>query len=205
MKVVATTRPLQGTSASRRLRHAGKVPGILYGGKGTPVQLEIEHNPLYHALRVEAFHASILDMEIDGESQRVLLRHVQWHPYKQQVLHIDFQRVEADSVIQMKVPLHFVNAENSPAVKQSAAILTHVITEVRIACLPADLPEFIEVDLIALEATQNVHIKDVKFPAGVTPVLRRNENPSVITITIPPPPEATPVAAATPAKGKGKK
>ena len=205
MKVVATTRPAQGTSASRRLRHAGKVPGILYGGKNPPVQIEIDHNPLYHALRVEEFHASILDMEIDGNSQRVLLRDVQWHPFRQLVLHIDFQRVEADTLIQMKVPLHFINAETAPIVKAQAAILSHVSNEVQIACLPADLPKFIEVDLSALDSTATVHVKDLKFPDGVKPVLRRNENPSVLTVTIPPPPEETPAAAAAaPAKGKAK-
>ena len=205
MKVVATTRPAQGTSASRRLRHEGKVPGILYGGKTPPAQIEIEHNPLFHALRVEAFPASILDMEIDGTSQRVLLRDVQWHPYRQQVLHIDFQRVEADTVIHMKVPLHFVNADIAPIVKAQAAILSHVTNEVDIACLPAHLPEFIEVDLATLDSTATLHVKDLKFPEGVKPVLRRNENPSVLTVTIPPPVEEIVVAAAAaPAKGKGK-
>ena len=120
MKVVANTRNAQGTSASRRLRHADKVPGIVYGGKGQPVTIELDHNPLFHALRKEKFHASILDMELDGNSERVLLRTYQMHPYKPQVLHIDFQRVSEDTPIHMRVPLHFVGQESSPAVKISA-------------------------------------------------------------------------------------
>ena len=139
MKVVAQTRQTQGSGASRRLRRAAKVPGILYGGNATPTMIELDHNPLYHALRVESFHASILDMELDGQPERVLLRAVQWHPYKPVVQHIDFQRVAADQKIVLKVPLHFVNQENSPAVKLSAAIISHVITEITVSCLPADL------------------------------------------------------------------
>jgi large subunit ribosomal protein L25 len=147
MKVVATTRNTQGSGASRRLRRTGKVPGILYGGNAEPTAIEIEHNPLYHSLRVEAFHSSILDMEIDGRAERVLLRDVQWHAYRQQVMHIDFQRVAADQKIHVKVPLHFVNQDVSPAVKLSAAIVSHVLTEIDVSCLPGNLPEFIEVDL----------------------------------------------------------
>mgnify|MGYP000949999311 CR=1 FL=1 len=120
MKVVASSRQLQGSSASRRLRRSAKVPGIIYGGNSEPTKIELDHNPLYHALRVEAFHASILDMELDGKPERVLLRDVQWHPYKPVVQHIDFQRVAADQKIVLKVPLHFTNAEASPAVKLSS-------------------------------------------------------------------------------------
>src|SRR5262245_20229496 len=136
-----------GRSASRRLRRSGRAPGIVYGGSGEPQPIELDHNALMHALANEAFHASILTMKLDGSAQQVLLRAVQMHPFKREVLHIDFQRVDANRRIHMKVPLHFKNGENSPAVKLSGAIISHVLTEVDISCLPKDLPEFIEVDL----------------------------------------------------------
>ena len=183
MKVVATTRSTQGSGASRRLRHAGKVPGILYGGAATPTPIEIDHNPLYHSLRVEAFHASILDMELDGKPEKVLLRDVQWHAYKQQVMHIDFQRVAADQKIHVKVPLHYVNQDLSPAVKLSAAIVSHVLSEIDVSCLPGALPEFIEVDLSNLTAGHPIHLSDVKFPEGVTPV-QAKENPVLVVATV---------------------
>ncbi|NCX21877.1 MAG: 50S ribosomal protein L25/general stress protein Ctc [Betaproteobacteria bacterium] len=211
MKVVATSRLAQGSSASRRLRRAGKVPGIIYGSPGSPAAIEVEHNPLFHALRVEAFHASILDMELDGQSQPVLLRDIQWHPYKQQVLHIDFERIAPDRKIHMKVPLHFVNQENSPAVKLSAGIVGHVLNEVEISCLPAKLPEFITVDLGKLEAGKSMHLRDISFPEGVEPVLRAKENPVIVTVTLPVAEEIAPAetakASAKPAgkSAKGKK
>jgi large subunit ribosomal protein L25 len=204
MKVVANTRSAQGTSASRRLRRADKVPGIIYGGKGLPVTIELDHNPLFHALRKEKFHASILDMELDGKGERVLLRTYQMHPYKPQVLHIDFQRVSEDSPIHMRVPLHFVGQENSPAVKLSGAIVSHVMSEVDIACLPKDLPEFIEVDLSGLKSSDVVKVLDLKMPAGVKPVVKGKENPVVVTSTVPggateEEAAAAPVAAEVPA------
>lgn len=206
MKVVAQSRQTQGSGASRRLRRAAKVPGILYGGNATPTMIEIDHNPLYHALRVEAFHASILDMELDGKPERVLLRSVQWHPYKPIVQHIDFQRVSPDQKIVLKVPLHFTNQESSPAVKLSAAIISHVITEITVSCLPGDLPEYVAVDLANLQVGQTVHVRDIPLPEGVKAVLGGRENPAVITVTVPPAPEETPAAAAAaPAKKGGKK
>ena len=185
MKVVATSRKEQGSSASRRLRRAGQVPGIVYGGKVEPSAVSIEHNPLYHSLRVQAFHSSILDMELDGKSEKVLLRAVQWHPYKPQVLHIDFQRVAADEKITVKVPLQFVNQEISPAVKLSAAIVSHVVNEIEVSCLPKDLPSFIEVDLANLEPTQTVHANDLKLPAGVSLASHGTENPVLVTVAVP--------------------
>jgi large subunit ribosomal protein L25 len=201
MKVVATTRNAQGTSASRRLRHAGKVPGVLYGGKGEAVAIEVEHNPLFHSLRRERFHASILDMELDGKNEQVLLRDFQMHPYRQLVLHIDFQRVAADQPVHMRVPLHFTGQEHSPAVKEAGAVVGHVLSEVDISCLPKDLPEFIEVDLSALKATDTIKVLDLKLPAGVKAVVRGKENPVVVSVTIPAAvveeePIAAPVAAA---------
>lgn len=185
MKVTATTRSAQGTSASRRLRRADKVPGIIYGGKAQPTAIEVEHNPMFHALRKEKFHASILEMELDGKSERVLLRDFQMHPYKPQVLHIDFQRVAEDEAIHMRVPLHFVGEENSPAVKLNAAIISHVLSQVDVACLPRDLPEFIEVDLSGIKSTDVLKVSDLRMPAGVKPVLRGKENPVVVTVSVP--------------------
>lgn len=184
MKVVATTRTAQGTSASRRLRIEKQVPGVLYGGKGQPVNIAVEHNPLFHALRKEKFHASILDMELDGKTERVLLRDFQMHPYKAQVLHVDLQRVTEDQKVHMRVPLHFLGQEHSPAVKEHAALISHVQSDVGIACLPKDLPEFIEVDLSGLTVHQTLRVLDLKLPAGVTPVLRGKENPVVVAIVV---------------------
>jgi len=183
MKVIAQTRSAQGSGASRRLRHTGKVPGILYGGKGQPAPIEIDHNPLYHSLRVEAFHSSILEMELDGTVEQVLLRAVQWHAYKPQVLHIDFQRVAADQKIHMKVPLHYVNQDISPAVKAAGAIVSHVLTEIEVSCLPAALPKFITVDLANLSAGHPLHLADVTFPEGVTPA-QGKENPVLVVASV---------------------
>jgi len=211
MKVMANKRTAQGTGASRRLRHLGKVPGILYGAGAAPVNIEIDHNPLFHALRREKFHASILDLEIDGKPERVLLRDFQMHPYRPLVLHIDFQRVAEDQAVHMRVPLHFVGAENSPAVKLSAAIIGHVLSQIDISCLPRDLPEFIEVDLSNLTAQQTVHVSDLKLPKGVSVLRRGKDDPVVVSVSLPsvqqeeeavPVAEAVaPAAAATPAPG----
>jgi len=209
MKVIANKRNAQGTGASRRLRHLGKVPGIIYGAGADPVAIELDHNPLFHALRKEKFHSSILELDLDGADQRVVLRDFQVHPYRQLVLHIDFQRVAEDQPVHMKVPLHFVGAENSPAVKGSAAIVGHVISEVEIACLPRNLPEYIEVDLSGLTAQSTLHVSDIKLPEGVTVTRRRGkEDPVVVTVSVPSAQqeEAAPAAdaAAAPAAGAAK-
>ncbi|MDQ3187528.1 MAG: 50S ribosomal protein L25/general stress protein Ctc [Pseudomonadota bacterium] len=184
MKVVANKRESQGTGASRRLRHAGKVPGVLYGGKGDAQAIEVEHNPLYHALRKERFHASILDMELDGASERVLLRAFQMHPYKLQVMHIDFQRVAEDQKLHMRVPLHFSGQETSPAAKTEGVLISHVMSEVAIACLPKDLPEYIAIDLSGLSVNDTVRVRDIKMPDGVAPLLKGKENPVVVAVTV---------------------
>ncbi|WP_028312215.1 50S ribosomal protein L25/general stress protein Ctc [Derxia gummosa] len=168
MQIEAISRSLQGTGASRRLRRAGKVPGIVYGGAAAPVSIEIDHNFLFHALRKEAFHSSILDLSIDGAAAgQVLLRDFQMHPYKQLVLHIDLQRVSATEKLHTKVPLHFVGAEESPAVKLGHNVVSHVVTELEVLCLPKDLPEFLTVDLSKLEAETSVHASQLALPAGV--------------------------------------
>ena len=186
IEISADKRVLQGKGASRRLRGCGKVPGIIYGGENQAQAIELDHNNLYHKLKLEAFHASILSIDLGGKKEQVLLRDLQMHPFKLQVLHIDFQRVDQSKKIHMKVPLHFVNAEVSPGVKLSGGIVSHVFTELDISCLPKDLPEFIEVDLIDLSANNSVHLKDLKMPPGVEiPALTKGGNPAVATIVIP--------------------
>ncbi|EJO55242.1 ribosomal protein L25, Ctc-form [Burkholderia multivorans CF2] len=186
MKVVAFERKEQGTGASRRLRNAGKTTGIVYGGEAAPQMIELDHNALWHALKKEAFHSSILDLEVAGQSQQVLLRDVQYHPFKQLVLHVDFQRVDAKKKLHTKVPLHFLNAEVSPAVKLSSAVVSHVATEIEVECLPAALPEFLEVDLSKIEAGQSIHAKDIALPNGVALTAHVDaENPVIASATIP--------------------
>ena len=176
----AKTRVLQGTSASRRLRRAGSGPAIVYGS-GAPVQIEVDHNEIYHALRNEAFHASVLSMVLDGATQTVILRDTQWHPYKQQVLHMDFQRVDATHKIHVKVPLHFVNADIAPGVKLDGGMVAHQITELDVECLPSALPEFIEVDLKNLASGQSIHVSNLNLPNGVK-ALTHGEDPVVASI-----------------------
>ncbi len=186
IEISAMTRALQGTGASRRLRVTGKVPGIIYGGEQPAANVEFDHNGLFHQLKQEAFHASILSMSVDGKKERVLLRDVQMHPWKQLVLHVDFQRVSANKKVHMKVPLHFINADISPGVKTGGGIVSHVMNEMNITCLPDDLPEFIEVDLQTLEIGAAVHLADLKIPKGVESVqLARGDNAVVATVQIP--------------------
>lgn len=182
MKVIAFARKEQGTGASRRLRNAGQTPGIIYGGTEAPVAITLDHNALYHALKKEAFHSSILDLEVDGKSEKVLLRDFQVHAYKQLVLHADFQRVDPNQKIHVKVPLHFINADVSPAVKLSAAVISHVAVELDISCLPAELPEFVEVDLSKLEAGQSIHVSQLTLPKGVTAVVHGGDATVAIAV-----------------------
>ena len=186
MKVIAFARTALGTGASRRQRIAGQTPGIVYGGSGVPVNISLDHNALYHALKKETFHSSILDLEIDGKVEKVLLRDFQVHAYKQLVLHADFQRVDASQKIHVKVPLHFINGDASPAVKMSAGIISHVISELEVTCLPADLPEFLTVDLGELEIGASIHLEDLKLPNGVSPVIHGgDDNPTIAAASVP--------------------
>lgn len=186
MKVVAFERQQHGTGASRRLRNAGKTTGIVYGGEAAPQMIELDHNALWHALQKEAFHSSILDLEVAGQAQKVLLRDVQYHPFRQLVLNVDFKRVDANKKLHTKVPLHFLNAETSPAVKLASAIITHVATEIEIECLPADLPEFVAIDLSKIEAGQSLHAKDIALPKGVALTAHVDaENPVIASATLP--------------------
>jgi large subunit ribosomal protein L25 len=184
-EISANKREAQGTGASRRLRRMGKVPGIVYGGAEGPVNIELDHKDLFQNLRNEKFHASILSLSLAGQAQQVLLRAVNMHPFKLQVQHVDFQRVLKDKKIHMKVPLHFVNAEKSPGVKDQGGIVSHVLTELDIVCFPDDLPEYIEVDLSNLTVGHSVHARDLQLPKGVELALHKNDNPVVATVVIP--------------------
>lgn len=185
MKVVATSRKEQGTGASRRLRRTGQIPGIVYGANAQATAITIEHNPLWHALQKEKFHSSVLDLEIDGKTEQVLLRDYQNHPYKQQILHIDFQRVDANQKIHVAVPLHYSGHLESPAVKLHAGQVTFVANQLEVECLPADLPEFIAVDCSLLDITKrSIHANDLQLPAGVSIPDHGQANQSLVTVKI---------------------
>jgi large subunit ribosomal protein L25 len=211
MKFVAFERAKQGTGASRRLRITGRTPGIVYGGTGEPTLIELDHNALFHAIKKEAFHASILEMELAGKTQKVLLRDLQMHPFKQMILHADFQRVEARTRLTMKVPLHYSGEEESPAVKTENCLVNHVLTELSVSCFPADVPEFIAVDLKGLTKGSSLHVKDITLPKGVKFVAKGQENPVLVSVSaieeevVAAPAEGAPAADAKDAKGKGGK
>ena len=206
MNFVAFERAKQGTGASRRLRNSGRTPGIVYGGTAEPQAIELDHNALWYALKKEAFHSSVLDMEVNGQTSKVVLRDVQYHPYKQMVQHIDFQRVDAKTKLHMKVPVHYSGAEESAAVKIDKCMVTPIVTELDVTCMPSDLPEFIAVDLSGLKKGFSLHLKDVKLPKGVSAVTRGSKNnPALVSVIAPVVEVEAPAAdAAAPAKGKGK-
>ena len=184
MKFTAYERTLQGTGASRRLRHAAKVPGIVYGA-GTPAMIELDHNALFFALKKEAFHSSMLEMELGGTTQQVLLRDFQMHPYKPTVLHVDFQRVDGSTRLRKKVPLHFSGEENSPAVKTDKCLISHVRMDLEIECLASNLPEFVSIDLSNLVKNQSLHASDLSLPAGIKAVKHGTQNPVIVAVTMP--------------------
>jgi large subunit ribosomal protein L25 len=183
--IKAEPRSVQGTGASRRLRRESKVPGILYGAGKDAQPILLDHKDLYFKLKQEAFHATILEMEVGAEKSQVLLRDYQMHPFKLQILHADFQRVDANKKIHMKVPLHFVNAENSPGVKVAGGLVQHVLNELEVKCLPKDLPSFIEVDLVNLQAGHSLHLSGLTMPPGVEAIVPKGIDPTVATIVIP--------------------
>ncbi len=204
MKFTAFERTLQGTGASRRLRNAAKVPGIVYGA-GTPTMIELDHNALFFALKKEAFHSSILEMDLNGKVEKVLLRDFQMHAWRPQVLHVDFQRVDETTKLRKKVPLHFSGEENSPAVKTDKCLISHVATELEIECLASQLPEFVTIDLSALVRNQSLHASDLKLPEGIKAVKHGTQNPVIVAVTMPKiEEEIAPVAVVAAEKGKGK-
>lgn len=197
MKFTAATRETQGTSASRRLRRAAKVPAILYGLNQPAAMIEVDHNEMFYSLQKEKFHASILTMELDGVEQLVVLRAFQMHPYKNQVMHLDFQRIDPNANVTMRVPLHFFGAENSPAVKIDKGLISHLVSFVEVSCLPKDLPEFIDVDLSGMTSQTTLRVGDITLPAGVTAV--NPETPVATVANVAGDDAATDEATATPA------
>ena len=181
-EMTAKKRNDQGTGASRRLRRAGRVPAIVYGGAEAAQAIDLDMNTVLLNLRKEAFHASVLTLNIDGKKQPVLLRDNQMHPYRAIVLHVDFQRVDANQKLHQKVPLHFVNADIAPGVKLSGGLVSHALNELDVSCLPVNLPAFIEVDLKELKVGQSIHFKDLTLPKGVTFVSHGQDNPVIVSI-----------------------
>lgn len=184
MQFNATERKTQGTGASRRLRGAGRVPGIVYGGEGQPQMIDMDHNEMWQAVRKAAFHSSILDMNLDGKSNQVLLRDVQMHPYRQQILHLDFLRVSGTQKITVRVPLHYHGQEESVAVKKNRCVLNFVTTELELSCLPADLPARIDVDLSGLKAGDRVTLAAIKLPGGVQAVTHGRSASEVTLVAV---------------------
>jgi large subunit ribosomal protein L25 len=184
IEFTAFPRTGEGRGASRRLRRAGKAPGIVYGGAAAATAVELDHNALIHALKTEAFHASILTMKLDGQAHKVLLRDVQMHPFRNEVLHVDFQRVDENRKIHMKVPLHFVREAESPAVKLQGALISHIANDLDVSCLPKDLPGFIEVDLSTIESGKSIHVSELRLPPGVVAVTH-GKDPVVAIAAVP--------------------
>ena len=166
-KLTASGRKDEGKGASRRLRHAGRIPAIIYGGHADPQSIQLEHEKTWVASQNEWFYASIVDLDVDGKVEKVLLRDMQRHPYKQQIMHLDFQRVSENEAIRVSVPLHFLNEDKSPAGKAADVVVGHEQNEVHISCLPKDLPEYLEIDLSELKLGDTVHLSQIKLPAGV--------------------------------------
>jgi large subunit ribosomal protein L25 len=167
-EIKAQSRKDEGKGASRRLRHASFVPAVVYGGAGqVPQSIQIEHNTILLAAKHEWFFSSVLDLNVDGKVQKVLVRVWQKHPFKLQMLHMDFQRINENEAIRVNVPIHFLNQEKSSAGKTAGVVISHNLTEVEISCLPKDLPEFIELDLTDLKPGDIVHLSELKLPANV--------------------------------------
>ncbi len=182
----ATARSDQGKGASRRLRRANKVPGIVYGANVQPTSIVVDHNELIHMLEHESFYTSILDLDVDGKKEQVVLRDLQRHHFKPRIIHLDFQRISATEKISMRIPFHFVGSEVSPAVKLSGALISHLEVDVEVRCLPKDLPEFIEVDLSKIEVNQTVHLSDLKLSEAVEIVaLSHGEDKTIATAYVP--------------------
>ena len=184
-ELTAEFRDEQGKGASRRLRHAGRVPAILYGGKREPRALSLDHTKLQLALENEKFYSSIMELKVGDQSQAAILRDVQRHPWKNQVVHVDLQRVYEDETIRLSVPLHFRGQEAAPGVKSEGGMMSHLRNELTVECLPKDLPEFLEIDVSGLHLNQSLHLSDIKLPAGVASVeLVAGKNPSIVAVHV---------------------
>jgi large subunit ribosomal protein L25 len=181
IEINAKERKSKGTGASRRLRHEGTTPGILYGGVKDAISLEIDTKELFMQFRHEAFHASILTLNLEGKKESVILRDFQMHPVRNNIQHIDFQRINENEKISVKVPFHFINEETAPGVKIEGGLVSHIMTEIDISCLPKDLPQYIEVDLGELAMGESIHLSEVTVPEGVELTSLTDENDPAIT------------------------
>ena len=181
IEINAKERKSKGTGASRRLRHEGTTPGILYGGVKDAISLEIDTKELFMQFRHEAFHASILTLNLEGKKESVILRDFQMHPVRNNIQHIDFQRINENEKISVKVPFHFINEETAPGVKIEGGLVSHIMTEIDISCLPKDLPQYIEVDLGELAMGESIHLSEVTVPDGVELTSLTDENDPAIT------------------------
>lgn len=197
----AEFRETHGTGASRRLRHEGKVPAILYGGKLDARPLTLSHQKLVLMLENERFYSTILNLKVGDQTQAAILKSVQRHPYKNAVVHVDFQRVEENELIRISIPLHFKGASVSPGVKTQGGMVSHMRTEVEVSSLPKDLPEFIEVDISGLSLNESIHLSQLKIPEGVTLVHLAKEDAAVVAIHSPRAEEPEPTAAAAAVAG----
>jgi large subunit ribosomal protein L25 len=202
-ELVAEFREMQGKGASRRLRHDGKVPAILYGGHSEARALTLSHQKLLIMLENERFYSTILNLKVGDQTQAAILKDVQRHPYKNAIVHVDFQRVEDNQKIRISIPLHFVGAAVSPGVKSQGGIVSHMRNEVEVTCLPKDLPEFIEVDLSALSLNESIHLSQLKIPDGVELIALAKEDAAVVAIHSPRAEEPEPTAAAGAAAAEG--
>lgn len=205
-ELVVKSRNDKGKGASRRLRHENKVPGIIYGGGKEPVSVWLDHNELKKSLKNEAFYSHVLNVKLDDQTEKAILRDVQRHPYRPVIMHIDLQRISDNTWLRLSIPLHFVNEDKAPGVK-AGGMVSHLMTAVEVACLAKDLPEFIEVDLEALEVNHSVHLSDLKLPAGIElPALAHGAEHDLPVASIHIPhaaaeTETTPAEAAAPAAG----
>ena len=195
-ELVAEFRETQGKGASRRLRHQGKVPAILYGGHSDARTLTLSHQKLLIMLDNERFYSTILNLKVGEQSQAAILKDVQRHPFKNAILHVDFQRVEENEKIRISIPLHFTGAAVSPGVKSQGGIVSHMRNETEVTCLPKDLPEFIEVDISGLSLNESIHLSQLKVPDGVTLVDLAKDDAAVVAIHSPRAEEPEPTAAA---------
>jgi large subunit ribosomal protein L25 len=180
--IEATVRHEIGKGASRRLRHKEKVPGVIYGGGKDPVSLTFEHNKIIKSLQNEAFYSHILTLQTGSETERVILKDVQRHAYKPRILHIDFQRVRADEKLHMHIPLHFIGGDKAPGLKEGG-VISHIISDIEISCLPDNLPEHLEIDISNMELNQIMHLSDILLPAGVEIVaLSHHDDKPVVSL-----------------------
>ncbi|MEA3151692.1 MAG: large subunit ribosomal protein [Gammaproteobacteria bacterium] len=195
-ELIAEFRETQGKGASRRLRHEGKVPAILYGGHSEARALTLSHQKLLIMLDNERFYSTILSLKVGDQTQAAILKDVQRHPYKNAIVHVDFQRVEDNQLIRISIPLHFKGEAVSPGVKSQGGIVSHMRNDVEVSCLPKDLPEFIEVDLSGLSLNESIHLSQLSLPAGVELIALAKEDSAVAAIHSPRAEEPEPIAAA---------